>query len=70
MARSVYGYELCDPDFSWLITSFLDNNPDYVLVEQDALPLVFISKKPEVFPALGYDPKSAESVTPVGEKKL
>jgi hypothetical protein len=43
MARAVYLYELTDPDFSWLVNSFRDHHPEYIFVEQDSLPVLFIS---------------------------
>ena len=42
MGRPVYSHELSDPDFSWLITSFQENNPQYNLVDSSCLPIVFI----------------------------
>lgn len=48
MGRPVYSYELTDPDFSWLISNFRENNPGYCLVESSCLPIVFISdEKPQ-----------------------
>lgn len=48
MGRPIYNYELGDPDFSWLISSFKENNPDYTFVEANSLPLLFISAKQSV----------------------
>lgn len=42
MGRPVYPYEITDPDFSWLITSFQEANPGYVVVENTCLPFVLI----------------------------
>ena len=42
MGRPVYPYELGDPDFTWLISNFRDNNPEYSVVEDTCLPVVFI----------------------------
>lgn len=53
MARPVYTHELSDPDFSWLISSFRDNNPCFTLIEIVGLPLVFIQDKPLSFAAEG-----------------
>ncbi len=43
MGRPVYPYELSDPDFSWLITTFRENNPSYILVEEGCLPIVLVT---------------------------
>ena len=42
MGRPVFQYELADPDFSWLISSFQENHPDYSCAEMPTLPVVFI----------------------------
>ena len=42
MGRPVYPHELCDPDFSWLITNFQESNPNYRPVERGCLPVVLI----------------------------
>lgn len=42
MGRPVYNYELSDSDLSWLVSSFQENNPQYLLIESSCLPLVFI----------------------------
>ena len=41
MGRAIYPYELSDPDFSWLVDTFVENNPDYVMVDDTCLPVVF-----------------------------
>ena len=43
MARAVYSHELTDPDFAWLVASYMDNNPSQVLIDLPGLPLVFIA---------------------------
>ena len=45
MGRPVYSYELSDPDFSWLITNFQENFPEYCFVEGTTLPVVFIGER-------------------------
>jgi hypothetical protein len=45
MGRPIYPYELADADFSWLITNFQENHPEYTLVEDSSLPIVFIGTK-------------------------
>jgi hypothetical protein len=47
MARPVYPYELDDPDFSWLISRFREEHPEYLLLDVVTLPLILI-KVPEV----------------------
>lgn len=43
MVRPIYAHEMCDPDFSWLINTFRENNPDYMAVESSCLPVVLIN---------------------------
>ncbi len=33
MGRPIYPHEVSDPDFAWLLSSFQESNPQYVLVE-------------------------------------
>lgn len=47
MARAIYNHEVTDPDYSWLISRFRENNPDYVLIDVSGSPLVLV-KAPEV----------------------
>ena len=47
MGRPVYPYELSDPDFSWLITTFRENHPSYQVVEEGCLPIVLIASTNE-----------------------
>lgn len=42
MGRPLYPYELGDPDFSWLLMSFQENNPGWIMVESTNLPVVLI----------------------------
>jgi hypothetical protein len=42
MARPVYPYELHDPDFSWLLDNFRENNPQFTLHENPCQPLVLL----------------------------
>lgn len=44
MCRAIYPHELADPDFSWLINSFRENNPSYALVDVSNLPMVLIKE--------------------------
>jgi hypothetical protein len=57
MARPVYTYELSDPDFSWLVSNFQENNPNYIIVENSCLPVSFVKgsdlpAQAESFPVL------------------
>jgi hypothetical protein len=42
MARAIYPHELTDPDFQWLVSTFRENRPNLLVVEETSLPLVFI----------------------------
>ena len=42
MCRPVYPYELGDPDFSWLLSTFQEANPEFALVDAGCLPLVLV----------------------------
>lgn len=42
MGRPIFNYELGDQDFSWLISNFKENNPNYTVLESSSLPVVFI----------------------------
>ena len=46
MVRPIYAHEMCDPDFSWLISTFKENHPEYVAVESSCLPIVLVSFAP------------------------
>ena len=43
MGRPIFPYELDDPDLTWLIENFCENNPDYVCVETGSLPVILIA---------------------------
>ena len=47
MVRPIYPHELADPDFSWLLTTFKENHPNFVSVEGAGLPLVLINFEKE-----------------------
>ena len=42
MGRPIFPYELGDQDFSWLITTFQETHPGYVMVDSIGVPLVLI----------------------------
>ena len=44
MGRPIFPYELTDPDFTWLIGNYRENNPKSISVESTCLPVVFISE--------------------------
>jgi hypothetical protein len=50
MGRSVYPYELDDPDFAWLISRFREDHPEYAMLDVSTLPLTMI-KIPEILAA-------------------
>jgi hypothetical protein len=57
MARPVYPYEMSDPDFSWLLDTFIQNNQGYKIVQETCLPLVLISSEPKL-ERVNYDSSS------------
>jgi hypothetical protein len=62
MGRPVYPHELNDPDFSWLINSFRESNPNSTMVDISCLPLVLFR---EGAPVLSTDETAnAETKTP------
>ena len=38
----MFSYEVSDPDFSWLISTFQEENPDCFCVESGCLPVVLL----------------------------
>lgn len=64
MVRPVYSHELTDPDFAWLITSFNEEFPGYILVDNPGSAVVFI-KVSEPNQSQLPEPKTTET-----EKKL
>ena len=42
MARPMYPHEQGDPDFSWLISTFLEQHPGYIQIDTSCLPVVLI----------------------------
>lgn len=42
MARPIFQHELTDPDFSWLLSTFQENHPEYVLSDSPGAAVVFI----------------------------
>ena len=42
MCRAVFSYELGDPDFSWLLSTFQESHPHYFMVDSTGLPLVLV----------------------------
>ncbi len=45
MCRPIYPYELGDPDFSWLLATFQESHPNYVLIDSSCLPLILVEMK-------------------------
>lgn len=76
MGRPVYTYELSDPDLSWLVSNFQENNPNYILIENSCLPVSFVlgagpAVQTESFPVLVKADalKGAPETKPVTENK-
>ena len=46
MVRPIYAHEMCDPDFSWLLSTFRESHPEYFAVESTCLPVVLINFAP------------------------
>ena len=42
MCRAMFSFEVSDPDFSWLISTFQEENPDCFCVESGCLPVVLL----------------------------
>lgn len=42
MARAMYPHELGDPDFAWLLSSFLEQHPNYYQIDISCLPVVLL----------------------------
>jgi len=63
MGRPISPYELSDPDFSWLISNFEENNPQYRKFEYTGLPVVFIREEFVRSEPLHIPPQE-ETVTP------
>ena len=56
MCRPIYPYELGDPDFSWLLATFQESHPNFVLIDSSCLPLILVEMKPQ---AAVEDPAAA-----------
>ena len=48
MARPMYPHELGDADFSWLISTFLEQHPNYIQLDSTCLPVVLLECVPGV----------------------
>ena len=67
MGRPIYTYELADPDFSWLISNFKENNPQHVSIESSNLPIVFISSQSQTTDA-GEEKAATFELPPCAEE--
>ena len=47
MVRPVYSHELTDPDFAWLLSTFAEEHPGYVVIENPGSPVVLINLSSE-----------------------
>lgn len=64
MARAVYQHELQDPDFSWLVNRFQELNPQYLLIESNVQPLVFIKREQLETVSIDQHPVASVSQSP------
>ncbi|RIL09040.1 MAG: hypothetical protein DCC75_07495 [Proteobacteria bacterium] len=55
MGRPIYQHELGDPDFNWLISRFMEKNPDYQVLDSSAAPVILI-KHDKPLGEIGYLP--------------
>ena len=71
MVRPIYAHEMCDPDFSWLITTFRESHPEYVAVESSCLPVILIdlSSRDAQPPAEEQDEFKKDELEDVSEEK-
>jgi hypothetical protein len=65
MARPIFTPELADADFSWLLTTFKENHPEYHAIEISGLPVVMFKVTEDEFsraliPSLPSLPVTAE----------
>ena len=59
--RPLYPHELRDdPDFSWLLANFREKNPNYILIDLPAQPVVLVAGSVHALAALPQGP-SAEA---------
>ena len=49
MARPIFTHELADADFSWLLSTFKENHPEYVAVEVGGLAVALFKVTPEEY---------------------
>jgi len=62
MGRPVFPFELTDPDFTWLLNSYQENNPNHTCFECDSLPIVLLKLEKEcVQNTLPFVPESQDS---------
>ena len=51
MARPVYAHELSDPDFAWLMTTYIEEHPGVMVIENAGAPVIIMN--------LGFVPDAA-----------
>ena len=49
MARPIFTHELIDADFSWLLSTFKENHPEYFSVEVAGLPVMLFKVTTDEF---------------------
>lgn len=69
MGRPLYPYELTDADFSWLMNTFQEHNPNYIVVETSCLPVVLLPAKLELRTSPDEVPPETEDAELDGIKK-
>lgn len=47
MVRPVYSHELIDPDFAWLLSTFAEEHPGYIVIENPGSPVVMVNLSSE-----------------------
>ena len=71
MGRPIYQHELGDPDFNWLISRFLEKNPDYHVLDSGNAPIILV-KSDKSLDQINYTPvlnPEQDSPTVLGEEQ-
>lgn len=43
MARPVFAHELSDPDFAWLVTTYTEEHPGVLVIENPGMPVTLLN---------------------------
>ena len=70
MARAVYSHEMGDPDFEWLLSTYLERVPRGIRIEQPGMPFAIITLEGLTLPTpleamLSLAQQSSASALPV-----